>query len=190
MTKRRLGTIDLDTGEMVEEGVPVWIGKKPKFEERFFMAFQDAFTALSKDRDITSGPRRALDYLMGRLDFENFIQVSQAEITRELQMRQPNVSRAIKVLIEKKILLEGPKIGRSMSFRMNPRYGWKGKVRNLAEYQNKRGGNKLKLAVDNSKNPEKQASPAQQGCKKARFIDIIPKIVSEMSIVRFFFKRL
>ena len=135
MAQRRLGTIDLDTGEVLEEGVPVWVGRKPKLTERWFMAFQDAFQELAKDRDLTLDHHRVLSYLFGRLDFDNFIQVAQAEIAQELNMRKQNVSRAISLLVDKKIILRGPKIGRSSSFRLNPHFGWKGKVSSLREAQ-------------------------------------------------------
>lgn len=39
----------------------------------------------------------------------------------------------MKILISKQIILEGPKVGRSRCYRLNPNYGWKGKVKNLEE---------------------------------------------------------
>ncbi|MCP4393510.1 MAG: MarR family transcriptional regulator [Alphaproteobacteria bacterium] len=59
-------------------------------------------------------------------DFENFIQVPQVEIARELRMHKQNVNKAIKLLLEKDILIRGPKIGKSSSWRLNPNYGYKG----------------------------------------------------------------
>ncbi len=149
MTKAKFGMINLETGEVSEDGIPVWIGKKVNVGERFFMAFQDAFIAIAKDREITAQPRRVLDYLMGKLDFENFIQVPQVEIVKELTMKKADVSKAIKILAAKKILLEGPKVGRSFSYRMNPKYGWKGKVSNLRKQE--QSDERLRLAVDNTK---------------------------------------
>ena len=131
--KRRLGTIDLDTGEVLGEGVPVWVGAKPRIHDRWFMAFQDALEALAKDRDLKLEHHRVLYYLFSRLDFDNFIQVPQAEVSLHLNMRKSKVSMAIKLLADKKIILRGPKVGRSSSFRLNPNYGWKGKVSSLRE---------------------------------------------------------
>ena len=99
------------------------------------MAFQDAFQELAKDRDLTLDHHRVLSYLFGRLDFDNFIQVPQSEIAQELNMQKQNVSRAVGVLVDKKIILKGPKIGRSSSFRLNPHFGWKGKVSSLRQAQ-------------------------------------------------------
>ena len=97
------------------------------------MAFQDTFIELAKDPELTLEPKNILLYMFGRLDFENFIQLSQTEIAEALGMRQSNVSRAIKTLTDKQIILEGPKVGRSKCYRLNPHYGWKGKVTNLQE---------------------------------------------------------
>ena len=135
MQQRRFGTIDLDTGEVLEEGVAVWVGRKVRVTERWFMAFQDALIELSKDRDLTGENWRVLVHLFGRLDFENFIQIKQSEIADELGMAKTHVSRSIKALVDKQIIFRGPKIGRSSSFRLNPHFGWKGKVSSLREAQ-------------------------------------------------------
>jgi hypothetical protein len=39
----------------------------------------------------------------------------------------------MKLLTTKQIVLEGPKVGRSKCYRLNPNYGWKGKVKTLQE---------------------------------------------------------
>lgn len=147
MTSARFGTINLDTGEIMESGVPVWVGKKVHVGERFFMGFQDAFIEISQDQDMTKESLRIMHYMMGNLDFENFIQISQAKISKDLSIKKQNVSKALKLICEKQILLAGPKIGRSLSYRMNFRYGWKGKVSNLKKHKK----NHLDLAVDNCK---------------------------------------
>ena len=41
-------------------------------------------------------------------------------------MQASNVSREIKLLISKKILLRGDRIGASYAFRLNPYYAWRG----------------------------------------------------------------
>ena len=104
------------------------------------MAFQDAFEELAKDREITNEPRRVLDYMFSKLDFENFIQLSQKEIIEILGINKSNVSKAIKLLTRKQIVLEGPKVGRSRCYRLNPNYGWKGKVKTCRNI----GGNSSK----------------------------------------------
>lgn len=124
--------VDRETGEVMQ-GCMVYIPHRPRITERWFMAFQDAFEELAKDREITSEPRRVLDYMFSKLDFENFIQLSQVEIAKALGMHKSQVSEAVKLLTSKQIVLEGPKVGRSKCYRLNPNYGWKGKVKTLQE---------------------------------------------------------
>ena len=50
----------------------VWIPERPKLTERWFMAFQDAFEELAKDREITNEPRRVLDYMFSKLGLRKF----------------------------------------------------------------------------------------------------------------------
>lgn len=130
--RKRLGTIDLDTGELIE-GVPVWVGGKPKIRDGWLMTFQDSLAELAKDPDLKGEHWRVYSYLVSQLDFDNFIQISQKEIADTLNMNKSNVSQAIKLLSDKKIIFRGPKIARSSSFRLNEHYGWKGKVKNFKE---------------------------------------------------------
>ena len=62
---------------------------------------------------------RVLFSLLEVLDYENLIQVNQAEIARDLGMQRQNVQRSIKRLMELGVILEGVKIGVSRSYRLN-----------------------------------------------------------------------
>lgn len=130
--RRRLGTIDLDTGEIVS-GVPVLVAAKSAFSQlygrRFCVMSQEAFQLIAADRELTLEPKNVLFYLFSRLDFDNFIQVPQSEIVQALKMDKAKVSKAIKLLVEKGILIRGPKVGHSYAFRLNPNYGYKGNPR-------------------------------------------------------------
>lgn len=126
--------VDRQTGEIMQ-GCMVWIPQRPKLTERWFMAFQDTFIELAKDPDLTLEPKNVLLYLFGKLDFENYIQQSQKEIAEGLGMRKEHVSRAMKILAGKQIILEGPRVGSSKCYRLNPNYGWKGKVKTLQEHR-------------------------------------------------------
>ena len=53
--------------------------------------------------------------MLARLDYENLIQVNQAEVAEEIGMNRHNVNRSIKKLIEMGLVLEGVKIGISRS---------------------------------------------------------------------------
>lgn len=79
---------------------------------------------------LTGEQLKVLLVLLASLDYENFIQVAQPDVANTLKMQQPNVSRAVKKLIGFGVILEGPKIGRSKSYRLNPQFDWKGTVMN------------------------------------------------------------
>jgi hypothetical protein len=44
----------------------------------------------------------------------------------------------MKLLTGKQIILRGPKLGSVSSYRLNPYYGWKGKVQNLTKARQER----------------------------------------------------
>jgi hypothetical protein len=92
---------------------------------------QDALAEIAADWDMGTKAFRVFLYLNARLDFENLIVVPQTEIAAALGMKQPAISRAIKLLVSKQIILRGPRVGPVNSFRLNPHYGWKGKIQNL-----------------------------------------------------------
>ena len=71
--------------------------------------------------------------LMSRLDFENYIQVSQTEIADELEMQRSNVSRAVKRLVDLGFIRLGPKVGKSYTYQLHPELAWKGRARTISK---------------------------------------------------------
>jgi hypothetical protein len=134
MPTKRIGAHDMDTGEVLE-GVAVWIGPKlvSPYGRQWMQVNQDALAEIAADRDLGLEAWRVFAYLNARLDFENLIVVKQSEIVAALGMKRQAVGRAVKLLADKQIVLRGPKIGSVSSYRLNPHYGWKGKVQNLTK---------------------------------------------------------
>lgn len=132
MAKRTVSQFDTLTGEVMN-GCLVYIPVRPKLSGGWFMVFQEAFEALAKDPDMTGESWRILSYLFSKLDFENDIHVAQKDIAEALNMRKQHVSRAMKLLCDKQIVLKGPQVGRASTYHLNAYYGWKGKVKNLQE---------------------------------------------------------
>ena len=130
------GFIDTYTGKFYD-GIAVIIGKKRyPYTQGWIMNSQEALEIVAKDRDLRGEiVFRVLLFVCARLDFENWVQVTLKEIADELGIYKPDVSKAIKALEKKEIILRGPKFGRSYAFRLNPHYGWKGKVTNLEDYR-------------------------------------------------------
>jgi hypothetical protein len=128
--KRRILSVDADTGETLE-GVAVWIGKKKSaftrlYGQRWFVVAQDPLIQIAQDKELTGEAKSVLFYLLARLDFDNFIHLSQSEVVTTLGLKQQNVSRSICLLERKGLILRGPKLGSSYAWRLNPQYGFKG----------------------------------------------------------------
>ena len=131
MTQKRLGQIDMNTGEVLEDGFVAYVTPKRKngFGTGWVAMAQHAMDLLA-DSDLDGQGWRVLAKLLSRLDFENLLVLNQAELARDLKMHRQHVQRAIKKLIELGVLLEGPRIGISRSYRLDPNFGWKGSARN------------------------------------------------------------
>jgi biotin operon repressor len=125
---RKVTQVDLETGEDLGGFVAVIRPKQKSAFERHFTMNQAALELLAKT--LTGEQFKVLMMLLASLDYENFIQVAQADIAEKLEMQKTNVSRSIKGLIDLGVIIEGPKIGRSKSYRLNPQFGWKGTVNN------------------------------------------------------------
>lgn len=130
MSRKRLGQVDLDTGEVIEEGFIAYVAPKRQnaFGNWIAMA-QDMFMNLAKS-GLNSTDNKVLYALLSKLDFENLLVINQSELAKELGLQRQNFSRSVQRLIKEGIILQGPKIGVSRSFRLNPTVGWKGSASN------------------------------------------------------------
>lgn len=138
-----IGYVDKYTGE--EYGFPaVYYKKQNPYQKGWFMNNQETSILLAKDKDIKEVTHKVLRYIEGILDFENWIYISINQIAEELEIHRTGVSRSIKLLREKEIILKGPKISNSYTYMLNPNYGWKGKVKNLEEFRREKEKEKIK----------------------------------------------
>ncbi len=123
---RKISSIDTETGEILDYALMAVKHKIPNgFMTGWVAMAQEALFKMATEINSLED-FKVRDALLARLDFENFIQVSQVEIAEMLGMKKQNVNRSIKRLLGLGVLLEGPKIGRSRTYRFNPNYGWKG----------------------------------------------------------------
>lgn len=132
---RQLPT-DTDTRK---EGIYVFVPVKGNpYAGGWLMNAQEALRLLARDDDLHGESYKVLLFVMSQLDFENWVLLTQTDIAKGLGMKQPAVARQFALLEKKEIILRGPKVGRSWSWRLNPEYGWKGKVKNLNAYRRQR----------------------------------------------------
>lgn len=136
MAKKPIGFIHPDTGE-IQQGYIFWAEDRPnRLVGGFFVGFQEAFIALSQDRELSLNHHRILHYLFGKLDFDNFIHIKQKEIGEALELDKGNVSKAMTLLKRKGIILEAPYKG-VKCYKLNHFYGWKGSITSLKKQDNK-----------------------------------------------------
>lgn len=126
MADKRISSVDLDTGEILEYSLVAIQRKIPNgFREGWIAMAQGALMTLATSIKHLDD-YRVLMALLALLDFENLTNVSQVELAEKLGMHKQHVNRSIKRLIELGCLLEGPTVRRSRTYRLNPNYGWKG----------------------------------------------------------------
>lgn len=134
----KIKPINTETGEILE-------GRFGFIPAKNVNGFKDGWVAMSQNAmqvilqmkcagEIDGRDLDILLYLTTILDFENSILVSQKSIAEALQMRIPHVSRSMKNLVERGLILEGPKNGRSKSYSLNPQVGWKGTAKNHVKH--------------------------------------------------------
>jgi DNA-binding transcriptional ArsR family regulator len=127
--QREVGSVDLETGEILPHVLVAMQQKIPNgFAEGWVAMAQsaaDLFAGIKNTDD-----HRVLWMLLAQLNFENDIRIEQSAIAEKLGMQRPNVSRSIKRLQELGIIVEGPKVGRSRTYKLDPAYGWKGSSAN------------------------------------------------------------
>jgi hypothetical protein len=123
---------DLATGEQKPLNGYTWIAT-PRHKNGFTNGHYAMGTTGTKHLSqlITNAQTlRVMLCIMADVQMENHVIVNQSQTARELDMPQPNVAKAIKELVNKKILLVGPKLGRLVSYKFNPQILWRGSAKN------------------------------------------------------------
>ena len=130
MATKTFDQVDRKTGEVVGGFVAYVAPKRINgFGQEWLAMSQMAAMMLAKS-DLSAPDMKVFFALLSKLDFENLLMLSQADLGRELGMQRQHIQRSIKRLIGLNVLLEGPRIGISRSYRLNPQMGWKGSAKN------------------------------------------------------------
>lgn len=140
MAQKRLTQVDADTGEVMDDGFVAYVVPKRQngFGGRWMAMSQDGMVWLSRgvlgklatERKLSGQDLGVFLCLLGHLDYENHILTPQSEMAEKVGMLRSNFSRSISRLVEIGIVEKGPKIGRMVSLKLNPEYGWKGSAKN------------------------------------------------------------
>jgi len=145
--KADLQLVDRSTGEILEGEFQYVERQASQLKEPFMFAFLEGARQLAKNQNLTLRDHRVYQALLSRLDFKNWILLSQAEIAELTGIKRPNVSTSMKKLLQEGIIEKGPKKGNAQSYRLNDVFAWKGKVHELRKHQQA----KLKLVKPQAK---------------------------------------
>lgn len=137
---------DLDTGELKRWNGSPGATDKPITGQPFLMSYQEAQRAIATNYDLQGFDLRVYIFLTGILDNENWIDVHHGRIARQMstddhEVKRPAVSRSIKHLTERAIILKGSE----RTYRLNPGVGWKGNRQSQSEAQKQAVAGKLSL---------------------------------------------
>lgn len=99
----------------------------------WFIMWQEATMLLARNKNLTLTDWRVIAVLQAKLDFDNWIRLSQAEIGREIDVAQPHVSASMKRLIGLQVVLLGPATRNVKTYRLNPELLFKGTMRNATK---------------------------------------------------------
>jgi hypothetical protein len=124
---------DLFTGEIYKDAALALIFPKRKngFTKGWFAMAQNP-AELIADGTLKLGYEATRVFLKvcARLDFENYIHIVQADAAKEMGLHPSHFNRALRKLVDEGIVLEGPKVGRLRTYRLDPAFGWKGSAKN------------------------------------------------------------
>jgi phage regulator Rha-like protein len=96
------------------------------------MGFQEGFREIARKETLGTEAMKVFLFILGSLEYSNQVMVRQVDIARELGMKKQNVYRAIKTLIKEEVLvIEDPIFKRKGPLRLNHKYAWKGKLKQL-----------------------------------------------------------
>lgn len=120
-----------ETGE-IEQYILTPAKKKKIPKGDWVLMFQEGLAHVAK-LDLKGETLRVYMVLLSKLDYENWLRIRQKDIADDLGMRPPHVSRAIKELVDHGVVVKGPKVANSNTYRLDPSFGFKGKDVNLSK---------------------------------------------------------
>ena len=112
--------------------------------------FQDEMISTANDRDFNGTDLRVLITALGNLDYDNKLMLSHAKLGEQIGIKQQEVSKSFKKLLNKGYIEVINTIGRQKVYMFNPSIAFKSKAKNLKE---------LKQAWDNQNLPNSQNTP-------------------------------
>ena len=112
--------------------------------------FQDEMISTANDRDLNGTDLRVLITALGNLDYDNKLMISHAKLGEQIAIKQQEVTKSFKKLVNKGYLEIIDTVGRQNIYMFNPGVALKSKAKNLKN---------LKRAWDQGTIPNTRKSP-------------------------------
>lgn len=125
ITGRRLLT---DTASGKELWALVAVERRDKTNLKGYLTmFQPALEYIAQN-PLSANEQRVFWTACAQLDLQNFIRLTITDIAHDVQIDRADASRAMKSLIERGLIEEGPKLSNnSRTYKLNANVGWRGK---------------------------------------------------------------
>lgn len=106
-------------------------GKIPRIPD-YTQVFQEALKRIVAGEGMTLITYRVFCYLLGTMQFENFIGINIKTIAEDLNVSEPSIKRAMKQLKDLNIVIsiKDTMDRRLNCYMLNPKAAWKGKAKN------------------------------------------------------------
>jgi len=103
----------------------------------WIIMWQESAMKLAADKRLNLTDHRVMAVLNAKLDFQNWIRISNKDIGDLLGVARPNISVSMKKLTEMGVLILGPSVKNVRTFRLNPAFAWRGTIQQGATERRK-----------------------------------------------------
>jgi hypothetical protein len=101
-------------------------------EDPHIRIFNDGLSRLAMDKELNFTDVRVLLFITSIIDYENFLNVTQRELSEAMGIVQQEISKSIKKLIKGGYLKIIGTVGRQNIYRLDPHFAFKSRAKNLA----------------------------------------------------------
>ena len=130
--------------------VNVFAQPKKYLKSDYARHFSSEMLGLAVDKDLSGNDLRVFLAILANLGFENILNISQQELSNQLEIHRPAIAKSLKKLISKGYLEIIDTVGRQNIYMFNPNVAFKSRAKNLKE---------LKHAWDKETIPNTQRFP-------------------------------
>ena len=114
-------------------------GKARRRQPKHLLLVQETLRQLAQEGTLGKVGWRVLGYVMGMLEWENWLVVAQGGIAEALHLRQQQVSLALGQLVARRILLKAAPPAPRSTYRFNPMLGYRGGYEGWAKFRRTHG---------------------------------------------------